>query len=137
MSRNNLSWIAHYDDGTRLVQYNGASPPATYGDIDRARLAAFELVDVSGRTLVVVDFRDDSGGDEDVGPKRLIWRVRHRQDAKGGHDRIHLVGWQRLVKGRNMQAVLYVNDETGGIVMGGQPSRHPLMHEVRLQEQER
>lgn len=131
-----MHWIAHYDDGSFLDQSrNGASPPATYTDIDRDRLIAFELIK-DGTVLVALDFRDDTGGDPDIGPKRLIWRRRNTINGRGGQHILHLVGWHRTVKGRNIQALLYVNEQTGQIAMGGQPMEDPLMRSVKLQPQE-
>lgn len=107
-----ITWLAHYTDGSTIDQREGAK----YPDIDRARLQAFDLWQ-DGRLLVRVDLRDDSDGD--IGPKRLIWRIRRQVNGAGNDTRIHLVGWQRQVSGRNIQAINYVFED-GVILLGGQ-----------------
>jgi hypothetical protein len=118
-------WIAYYDEAPPTDQRTGA----TYADIDREALKAFGLYD-SDRVLVLVDFRPDHHSDTDIGPKRLIWRMRHKQDSQGNHVTVHLVGWQRSVAGRNIQSICYVNED-GSIILAGQwmPDKE-LMHPV-------
>ena len=134
MKHSGFYWIAYYDTLPPLDQREGA----TYADIDRDTLAAFGLYD-GDRLLVIIDFRNDANGNSEIGPKRLIWRMRHKQDSTGQPVTIHLVGWQRKVAGINVQSICYVN-ETGEVVLGGQwmddkPLRHavvPLPCEVDL-----
>ena len=112
-----LTWLAHYEDGTTLAQGQDRwGRPASYADIDRSRLVAFDLW--QGERLVVqVDLRDDSNGE--VGRRRLIWRIRHQLDSAGNQAKIHLVGWQRTAGGRNIQAICYVFED-GVVMLGGQ-----------------
>jgi hypothetical protein len=127
-----ITWIAHYAPGQTLTQASGA----TYADINREQLTAFGLYE-GERPIILVDFRDDSGGDPDIGPKRLIWRMRHQQDSTGQHVTVHLVGWQRKIAGRNVQSICYVNEE-GTVVLGGQwMDDKPLMHAIVPLECER
>jgi hypothetical protein len=121
-----IYWIALYDnDQPPTDQRTGA----TYADIDRDKLAAFGLYR-NEQPIILVDFRDDSNGDSDIGPKRLIWRMRHKQDSSGQHVTIHLVGWQRKVAGRNVQSICYVNED-GTVILGGQwLEDKPLMHAI-------
>ena len=133
-----LTWKAYYQDGTDLAQRS--EPGFTYKDINREDLTAFALFK-DDQLLVMVDLSADSNGSEDIGPKRLIWRKRHQMSSVGGHVEVQLVGWQRKVGGRNVQAICYVT-QTGEIVMGGQwqtdrPLRHPIQplpHETDLTE---
>jgi len=134
-----ITWIAHYNDGSELRQRNGTEK-ATYQDIDRENLAAFTL-QMNDQPLVIIDFRDDTNDDPEIGRKRLIWRIRHQMDSKGNRVKIHLAGWQRNIKGRNVQAIYFVT-QNGTVVLGGQwqpelPLRHgvkPLSHEIDLTE---
>jgi hypothetical protein len=120
-----ITWIAHYDNNETQDQRSGA----TYADIDRARLTAFGLYQ-DERPIILVDFRPDTPSGSDIGPKRLIWRLRHQQNSAGQRVTIHLVGWQRQVAGRNVQSICYVNDE-GTVVLGGQwMEDKPLMHAI-------
>ena len=117
-------WIAHYENGS-TDQRQGA----TYADIDRSRLEAFGLYN-GERVLILIDFRDDVKGHPELGPKRLIWRIRHQQRSDGTHSVVHLVGWQRQVGTHNIQSICYVN-ELGEIVLGGQwLEDKPLMYPV-------
>lgn len=126
-------WVAHYNDSSAIDQREGH----TYADIDRARLTAFGLYREDNSEIILIDFRDDTGGDSDIGPKRLIWRLRHNQSSNGQHVAVHLVGWQRRIAGRNVQSICYVNEE-GTVVLGGQwMEDKPLMHAVVPLECER
>ncbi len=119
-------WMAHYGEGTPPTDQRQGS---TYTDIDRARVEAFGLYD-GEKPLVMIDLRSDMNGDKEIGPKRLIWRMRHQMNSSGQHVRVHLVGWQRKVAGRNIQSICYVNEE-GTVIMGGQwMEDKPLMHAI-------
>lgn len=121
-----IYWIALYDNDLPPTDQRAG---ATYADIDRDQLAAFGLYR-DEIPLILVDFRDDRNGDPEIGQKRLIWRMRHKQDSSGQHVTIHLVGWQRKVAGRNVQSICYVNEE-GTIILGGQwLEDKPLMHSI-------
>lgn len=103
----------------------------TYRDIDRNKLTAFILHREGGPPLAVIDFRDDRNGDPEIGPKRLIWRRRHSVSSSGGRVIVHLAGWQRKIAGRNVQSILYVREDNGAVVMGGQWLEDaPLMHSI-------
>jgi len=107
-----LTWLAHYEDGSNLAQANGN----TYKDIDRTRLAIFDLWQ-GDRLVVRVDLTDDVT--DGIGPRRLIWRTRHFLDSAGGRVKVHLCGWQRRVAGKNVQAICYVTED-GTVLLGGQ-----------------
>jgi len=120
-----IYWIAHYDDGTSLVQ----SDDYTYSDIDRDRLHVFDLR-MDNRLLVRVDLRKEAVDERTgVGARRLIWRIRHRQDTSGGHVKFHLVGWQRDVMGCNIQSICYVFED-GSVFLGGQFAEHDFQHAI-------
>jgi hypothetical protein len=124
-----ITWQAHYTDGSTLPQGNGA----TYTDIERDKLQAFDLW--RGEQLLVrVDLRPDSNGE--VGQRRLIWRMRRRLDTGGGQMTIHMVGWQRTVNGRNVQAICYVFED-GVVLLGGQFTGKDFMDEITVREWEK
>lgn len=118
-----ITWLAHYTDGSTLTQTNGH----TYADIDRDRLQAFDLWS-DGRLLVRVDLRQDTRNGE-LGPKRLIWRMRTILDTAGQKNIVHLTGWQRQVNGRNVQAICYVFED-GIVLLGGQFTGQDFMDPV-------
>lgn len=122
-----ITWRAVYDDGSSLPQIAAGGLRHRYQDIERDRLVCFDLLR-GDAVLVRVDMRDDSGGS--LGPKRLIWRMRKELNDKGHRSCVHLAGWQRLVNGRNVQAIAYVFDN-GAVVLGGQfNDADPLMYPV-------
>lgn len=130
-----ILWTAKYLDGSILPQQEPNGSTNSYHDIDRDNLEAFILHWPDGRPVAVIDFVDDSSGDPDIGPKRLIWRKRHNQGSNGTHVSITLAGWQRTINGRNVQSILYINEQTGAVVLGGQwQEDRPLMHAPAIKE---
>lgn len=111
-----IYWIAHYIDGSNLRQYNNGVTNS-YQDIERHRLVAFDLWR-DEQLLVRVDLRDNDNSSE-IEARRLIYRKRHQMTDKGHHLTFYMVGWQRKVNGRNVQAINYVFED-GGILLGGQ-----------------
>lgn len=126
-----MYWVAHYNDGSQLSQLKPDGSRNNYNDIDRQNLNAFVLCRDNGSVLAAVDFSPDNLIDPDIGPKRLIWRKRHSANSNGQQLHIQLAGWQRRVKGRNIQSILYINEETEAIVLGGQWLENaPMMHSI-------
>lgn len=123
-----IVWQANYKNGTSLRQ-NGRD--VTYADIDREQLQSFDLWQ-GDRLIIRVDLSEDAN--EDIGPRRLIWRLRHQIHMDKGNSRrarLHMVGWQRKVRGRNIQSICYVSEE-GPIIMAGQwQENQPMMHAVK------
>jgi hypothetical protein len=120
-----IIWQANYKNGTSLRQ-NGRD--VTYADIDREQLASFDLWD-EDRLVIRVDLSEDSN--DDIGPRRLIWRIRNQINTKGLENRLHMVGWQRKVKGRNVQSICYVSED-GPIILAGQwQENQPMMHAIK------
>lgn len=120
-----IFWQANYKNGTSLRQ-NGRD--VTYADIDREQLLSFDLWD-EDRLVIRVDLSEDANGD--IGPRRLIWRIRNQVNSKGGHSKLHMVGWQRKVRGRNVQSICYVSED-GPIILAGQwQENQPMMHAVK------
>ena len=134
-----IVWRVHYIDGTSLNQFDVDGKEHSYTEIDRPRLQAFDLW-WQGRLLVRVDLRDDTKGNPDIGRRRLIWRIRHIARSNGEHIRIHLAGWQRNIKGVNVQAIAYAFED-GWLVLGGQftdtdfmDTAYPLPWETDLKD---
>ena len=127
-----ILWVAHYTNGTSLKQHRTGEDGPTYKNIRRDQLVAFDLWQ-GDRLLVRVDMRQDSDNPE-LGPKRLIWRIRHQQNSKGGHQRIHMAGWKRLVtigeKQVSVQSIAYVFED-GVVLMGGQWRDEAYFHAIK------
>jgi hypothetical protein len=132
-----IHWRAHYGEHDFLPQHQG-DHTNTVEDIDRQRLVAFDLWQ-DDVLLVRVDLRDNDT-DSEVERRRLIYRIRHRITERGDRLKVYLVGWQRRIRGRNVQAVNYIFED-GVILLGGQFIENdilpmgaiaPLPHEVDL-----
>ena len=110
-----IVWCAQMSDGSTLYQRGPDGEKNGYHQIDRTKLVAFDLW--QGDHLICrIDMRPDRLGDS---PKHLIWRIRHMMNDRGRDDKIHLVGWQRKVRGENVQAILYVFED-GTVLLGGE-----------------
>ena len=108
-------WRAQMSDSSTLYQRGPDGEKNGYHQIDRTKLVAFDLW--QGDHLICrIDMRPDRLGDS---PKHLIWRIRHMMNDRGRDDKIHLVGWQRKVRGENVQAILYVFED-GTVLLGGE-----------------
>ena len=106
-----FSWIAHYNDGS---QFAGGK----FEGIDRGRLIAFDLL-LDGSLHTRVDLRPIDI-DNDIGARRLIYRRRVTQRTDGSEPLFwYMIGWQRKVGGRNIQAINYVFPD-GSTMLGGQ-----------------
>jgi len=126
-----ILWTACYQDGTTLAQNGDNGTRHGYQDIDRDNLEAFILHWPDGQPVAVIDFSNDSDEAAGIGKKRLIWRKRHSHNSHNEHMTFHMAGWQRKVNGRNVQSILYINDDTGAIVMGGQwIDNSPMMRPI-------
>lgn len=121
-----ISWVAHYNDGTEAHQSEGIS----YADLDRSNLQAFDLWQ-NGRLLVRVDLRQDDVS-EGVEPRRLIYRRRVWANSNGEEMVFYLIGWQRRVKGVKVQAVNYVFEHDGSVLLGGQFTNRDFMDEIYI-----
>ena len=101
-----MSWTANYSDGTTLKQYNADGSENTYNDIDREKLVSFSLF-VFGRNYIL---------DLDT-ERRLIYRKRTKVSSTGKQEDIYLLGWQKTVKGENIQSIMFIGED--GVVASG------------------
>lgn len=122
-----IQWVAHYSDGARLTQYDGAVE-RQYGDIDRARLVAFSL-ERDGAPVLTVHLTPG---------QRLIYRRRvFLRPGADGPVVFHLVGWQRTVLGVNVQSIQVYSEATGEIhSIGAWREDHPVFRSVELVPEE-
>lgn len=119
-----IFWQALHSPGPVLDSRNGAK----YQDIDRQTCIAFDLyIDQEGlpkpHLLLRIDLREDG-----LPKRRLVYRKRTQLKASGESFEFYLVGWQRTVEGRNVQAICYVFNE-GTVVLGGEfDEQDPFMY---------
>jgi len=65
--------------------------------------------------------------------QRLIWRKRIISGQYKDDQVWHLVGWQKTIKGENIQCIGYVNEDTSQVRMAGEwQGEHVLMGNVEL-----
>lgn len=121
-----LTWIAHHSDGTEARQSDGVN----YADLDRANLQAFDLWQ-DERLILRVDLRADDVSDG-IEPRRLIYRRRVWADSNGNETVFYLSGWQRKVRGIKVQAVNYVFEADGSVLMGGQFTGRDFMDDIYI-----
>lgn len=103
-----LQWIAVYNGGETLSQYNEDGTENKYGNIDRARLERFLLMD--GDDPIVVLNMDQN--------KKLIYRRRTAMDMFRVHKEVvYIVGWQETLDGgaSSTQNIVFYFASTGHI----------------------
>lgn len=93
-----MSWTAYYADGTQLHQYPDNGSANTYDDIDRDKLVKFSL-SVFDRTFTI---SLEEG-------RRLIYRHRVVKTSGGKSISIYLLGWQKTIKGENIQSIMFIS----------------------------
>ena len=126
-----IHWVAKYLNGDTLPQLKPDQTRNNYQDIDRANLINFNIF-LDDRLILVIDFSDDTA--PDIGPKRLIWRMRGRASSTGDNQQVHLAGWQRLVKGKSVQSICYIT-QAGTVILSGQwQEDKPMLHAPAFKE---
>jgi hypothetical protein len=117
------NWVAIYPDpadNRREVGFPMYKPDGTrnrYEDIDRKNLMRFEMHDSEQTGNPIVLSLYFSKGQELIWDT-FIWRMRVEKRTGGGQDecRVHVVGWQKRVMGKNVQFVFVMSEATGKIV---------------------
>ena len=94
-------WLAIYNDGTTLPQYNADGGENKYTDIERAKLIQFVLL-CNNKPIVVIHLDQN---------KKLIYRMRMAANNKGMIERVYLVGWQERSNGVNSQMVSFLFED--------------------------
>jgi hypothetical protein len=94
-------WIACYNDGTRLIQYEPNGSENKYSDIDRSNLIQFILFR-NGKPLIVIHLDNN---------KKLIYRMRRAMNNKGYEEVVFLAGWQERTNGKNIQMIMFLFED--------------------------
>lgn len=116
-----MTWLAQYNDGSSLPQFNPDGSENNYADIDRQRLAAFSIVKDNAPAIVV---HLDPG-------QRLIYRRRVAKHGNGQETVVLLVGWQATVNGRNVQSIAYVYPDASIHMAGEWRDDHPWFYPIQ------
>lgn len=117
-----MKWIARYNDGEILPQYNEDGSENKYADIDRGRLTEFALVDNSNEPVFALHL--DPG-------QRLIYRRRVEMRTGVGEFTVYLVGWQMTVGGQNIQSIAYISEDKQIHMAGAWRDDHPWFYSIQ------
>jgi len=122
-----VRWVARYDDGTVIDQFDNGRE-RSYDELkDRDRIASFGLWDFeTRRTLITLHL--DPG-------QKLIYRRRCWQHP--GEEKpfqvVYLVGWRRTISGESIQSIAYVFEDTGRVELAGRfRENHPIFDSPKL-----
>lgn len=96
-----MEWLAIYNDGTTLPQYNEDGTENKYTDIKRDELIGFAL---SHNKVAKLALHLDPN-------KKLIYRKRVAKKFSGAEEAVYLCGWQELVEGKNRQCLCAVFED--------------------------
>lgn len=126
-----IRWRAIYHDSSILPQYHKCGFQLGYENIDRTKLAAFDIYEIEEKDKYTVHTLEtgklifrmflDKG-------QKLIYRRRRRKDL--GTNQIvfdvFMVGYQEKINGKNKQVINYVfpdgHIEQAGQWQGGEPT---------------
>lgn len=100
-----LRWAAVYNDGSHLPQYNEDGSENKYTDINRDILKQFILLDETSVRFIL-----------NLKPEfKLIYRLRTIKINNDVKERVHIVGYQQNISGKNIQQINFIIDSTGVI----------------------
>ena len=101
-----LRWAAVYNDGSQLPQYNEDGSGNKYTDINRDILKQFLLLDETSVRFIL-----------NLKPEfKLIYRLRTAKNSNNDViERVHIIGYQQNVAGKNIQNINFIVDSTGVI----------------------
>lgn len=118
-----MQWVAYYNDGTHLRQYDDDGAENKYADIDRSKLDSFALYDrPATRKLLHLHLEPD---------QRLIYRRRVEKTVGADTDVVcYMIGWQQTIAGENVQSIAYVFDDTVELA-GRWRDDHPWFYSVQ------
>ena len=118
-----LTWKAIYLDGKTLNQYNEDRSVNKYTDIDRSKIHSFELYKNYERWKYYWTSNWELSRTSFIEKKlifrlilekgqRLIFRRRVAMNMQSTiKEVIYLVGWQKNIKGENVQSISYVFED--------------------------
>ncbi len=126
LARDWLEWVAVYNDGSILRQFNDDGTENRYGDIDRKRLSEFHLV-ARDEDRIVLAYALEPG-------QRLIYRKRYSMSGITGEKNwvIYIVGWQQTINGKNIQNVSFIFPDGSIINLPRFRENHPLFYSIQF-----
>ncbi len=120
-------WVAKYEDGSSLSQIEPDGTLNAYKNIDRNKLAAFEMWE-GGNRLFFLRFKKG---------QRLIWRRRVEMSPSGIVEVCHIVGKQETIDGKNYQGIIGLFESDGRIELTGKLEEgHPWFFPILVHPSE-
>ena len=124
---NTIKPVVYYGDKKIKLGEEADGKKFGYSDIDRDKLSAFSL-EKDGEEIIRLHLDED---------KRLIWRERNYIVAGSKAKTIHLLGWQKTIKGENVQSIAYVFDDGKVELAGRFREGHPVFNSIELLDEEK
>jgi len=126
MSKLELKWRAIYDDDAVLEQYNKDGTENKYADINRDKLARFDMLRVKDDFVVLSLYLREG--------QRLIYRRRSFIRSDGARWKIYIVGWQMTVMTssgpKNITTINYIYEDGSIALDGARDNLELLRHEM-------
>lgn len=124
-----VTWVAVYNDGTALAQFDTTGKEFSSEEIDRRKLKSM-LLFFNGKVVLTQHFEPG---------QRLIFRRRVAitpgvsPDGSGDtREFVYLLGWQRTVGNENIQHIAYVFETSARIELAGKfDDRHAWFYEPK------
>ena len=122
-----LRWAAVYNDGSLLPQYNEDGSENKYTDINRDILKQFLLLSTTSVRFIL-----------NLKPEfKLIYRLRTIKINNDVKERVHIVGYQQNISGKNIQHINFIVDSTGVIeVTDGFRENHAWYSSINFMPEE-
>lgn len=106
-------WVAEYNDGVCLPQYDESGRENLFGDVEQHKLIRFHFINFQTNHKVSVNITPDM---------RLICFRRHRQLTEGvhaphtpGHDVFYSLGYQKTIvlngQEHNVQSIMFIDGD--------------------------
>jgi len=119
-------WLAIYNDGTTLPQYNEDGSENKYTDIKRDKLTQFIIYRYTCPKLIM---HLDSH-------KKLIYRMRRAENDRGEQEVVYLVGWQEKRNGYNIQSISFLFEDDHIEVVDRFNENHPWFYSMNFLSEE-
>jgi len=99
------TWVAFYQDGTSLREFDETGQDHGFGEVDLDRLGAFALLPTVPGLSAAQVLIDPASGQRPIFFRRRIGRAEpHPDRARPNHLTLHFLGWQKTVGGQNVRA---------------------------------
>lgn len=117
---NRYTWLAVYNDGTSLLQYND-DKEISVDALDKKKLYQFRLINEEGSIIFAYEFKKG---------QYPFYRRRTAINPEGVLEVIHIIGQMSRINGEQYTNVAFVYESSGRIEVGdfncGAKWKHPI-----------